>query len=81
MVSFNLEKVVDPCNITQPLVSPSYMIKACFINPVKRTFSIALFKTIVNVLFLRPTDFSRFNNIRRILWLDYLFLRTLFLNV
>ena len=55
----NLEKAVDPHNITQALVSPSYMKKACVTNQVKTTFFITLFKTISRILFARPTAFSR----------------------
>ena len=57
----NLEKAVDPRNITQALVSPSYMEKACFTNQVKATFFITLFKTMSCILFSRPTAFSRMN--------------------
>ena len=63
----NLEKAVDPHNITQALVSPSYMKKACFTNQVKTTFFITLFKTISCILFARPTVFSRFKYKQRII--------------
>jgi len=76
MHHFNLKKAVDPRNITQALVSLSYMKKACFTNQVKTTFFIrqlllhcsnyahpwasTLFKTISRILIARPTAFSRF---------------------